>query len=113
MAQVALNIAGRSYEVACRDGEEARLTALAAIVDEKAVQAGRALGGVNEARQLLLASLLLADDLGEARKGTSPAQPAAPAEPAAPAWSDITPLLNEIADRLERIAAKLEPGEDA
>jgi cell division protein ZapA len=65
MAQVDLKIAGRTYEIACRDGEEAHLRQLADIVDGKAVQAGRALGGVNEARQLLLASLLLADELND------------------------------------------------
>ena len=67
MASVELRVGGRRYELACRDGEEAHLQRLAAIIDAKATDAGRGLGTTNEARQLLMAALLLADDLVEAR----------------------------------------------
>lgn len=68
MAKVDLMIGGHAYTVACRDGEEARLAELASLVDGKAQDARRALGGVSEARQLLFAALLLADDLDETRR---------------------------------------------
>ncbi|WCT74813.1 cell division protein ZapA [Sphingomonas naphthae] len=105
MAQVDLKIAGRTYEIACRDGEETHLTALAAIVDQKASQAGRAVGGVNEARQLLLASLLLADELNDLRKGVPAPTPTT--EPGEQNWPGLAPLLDELAERLEKIAAGL------
>ncbi len=103
MAQVELRIGDRSYEIACRDGEEPRLRALAAIVDEKATAAGRALGGMNEARRLVVAAIMLADELSEAR-----ARAAAP--PPADAWAGIAPLMEEIADRLEAVSARLDDG---
>lgn len=66
MAQVMLSIGGRRYELACREGEEQRLVALAAQVDAKIAEATQAVGATNEARQLLFAALLLADALQEA-----------------------------------------------
>lgn len=110
MAKVDLVIGGNSYTVACRDGEEANLTKAAALVDAKAQQARQALGGISEVRQLLFASLLLADDLAEARLGPAAA---APVPPAPPAHVDATDnldaeLLEDIADRLESLARRLE-----
>ena len=63
MADVRLSIAGREYIVTCNDGEELRLQALGAMVDEKAREAGGPSGGLNESRLLLFAALLLADKL--------------------------------------------------
>ena len=95
MASVELEIASRKYQLACRDGEEAHLRSVAAIVDRKARDAGAALGTMNEARQLLFASLLLADELKEQRAGNGAAS--APAE--------IDPV---VADALERLAERIE-----
>ena len=63
MAEVDLTIAGRPYRVACRAGEEDSLLAAAALVDAKSREALAGLGTMSEARQLLFASLLLADQL--------------------------------------------------
>ncbi len=63
MADVRLSIAGREYIVTCNDGEEQRLQALGALVDEKAREAGGPTGGLNESRLLLFSALLLADKL--------------------------------------------------
>jgi len=63
MAEVTLDIAGRHYDVHCRDGEEAQLRRLAAIIDEKTAVARRASPGLTEVRQLLFAAILLADEL--------------------------------------------------
>ena len=62
MAEVMLHIGGHDYRVACADGEETALHALGNMV-EREVQAARALGGLNESRQLLFAALFLADKL--------------------------------------------------
>lgn len=111
MAQIELKIGGNAYTVACRDGEEGHLTKIAEIVDTKAQDARQAVGSVSEVRQLLFASLLLADELDEARKGAGP--PAQPADPA-PAVAAPTPndehltLLDDIAARLENLAMHLE-----
>ena len=63
MAEVDLKIAGRTYRVACRNGEEASLHEAARLVDAKSREALAGLGTLSEARQLLFASLLLADRL--------------------------------------------------
>lgn len=111
MAQIELKIGGNAYTVACRDGEEAHLTKIAEIVDGKAHDARQALGSVSEVRQLLFASLLLADELDEARKGTGvPATPApsAPAVTPDAANDEHISLLDDIAARLENLAMHLE-----
>ena len=94
MAHVDVEIASRRYSVACRDGEEEHLRSVAAIVDGKAQDAAAALGSLSEARQLLFASLLLADELKEHRSG----QPK-------PAPAEIDPA---ILDALERLAGRVE-----
>lgn len=107
MAQVELKIGGNAYTVACRDGEEGHLTSIASLVDSKATQARQSVGGVSEVRQLLFASLLLADELEEARtKGGTPSSP----ESANAAAEDArnAELLEDIAARLESLAARLE-----
>ena len=102
MASVEIEISGRRYTVACRDGEEPHLRSLAALVDQKAQDAAGALGSLSETSQLLFASLLLADELKEKR---------AP-EAAAPGGTDddVAPALERLAERMERLAERLEGG---
>jgi cell division protein ZapA len=108
MATVDVEIAARKYAIACRDGEEEHLRSVAAIVDQKAADAAAALGSLGEARQLLFASLLLADELKEARDGggSPPATPAAAA--AAPPDPAVAAALEGLAERMERLADRLE-----
>jgi cell division protein ZapA len=99
MAQVDLIIAGRPYQIACREGEEENLKAAARLVDAKSREALSGLGTLSESRQLLFASLLLADQLVEGRIEAAPA-----AEP--------DPIVGQrvaaIAERLEALANSLE-----
>ncbi|HEX8574023.1 MAG TPA: cell division protein ZapA [Allosphingosinicella sp.] len=101
MASVEVEIAARKYSVACRDGEEEHLRSVAAIVDSKAQDAAAALGSLSEARQLLFASLLLADELKEHRSGQPPAQ-SPELDPA------ILDALERLAGRVESLAEQLE-----
>lgn len=103
MASVEVEIAARKYSVACRDGEEAHLRSVAAIVDSKAQDAAAALGSLSEARQLLFASLLLADELKEHRSGQAPPAPAQ-IDPA------IADALERLAGRVESLAEQIERG---
>src|ERR1700754_2650733 len=101
MAEVTVNVGGRGYAISCRDGEEAHLQQLAAMVDDKARVARQAIPGVTEARLLLFAALFLADELTEAAKG-APVSAATPADD-----SDIALTLEQMADRMDQLAARL------
>jgi cell division protein ZapA len=105
---VDITIAGRTYQVACREGEEENLRAAARLVDGKSREALAGLGTLSEARQFLFASLLLADQLidkqpegAAAKSEPSPQQPSA-RDPA------VTLRAEALADRLESLAAALE-----
>jgi cell division protein ZapA len=97
MAEVTLTIAGRTYQVACRTGEEENLLAAARLVDAKSREALSGLGTLSESRQLLFASLLLADQLLE--------KPGAPSDALDPG---LAPRVERLADRIEGLAASLE-----
>jgi cell division protein ZapA len=101
MATIDVEIAARRYSVACRDGEEEHLRSVAAIVDRKAQQAAEALGSLSEVRQLLFASLLLADEIKEHRAGNPP-----PPEPEAD--PRVADALARLAERMEQLARRLE-----
>ena len=96
MAQVVLTVAGRSHQVACRDGEEARLRTLGQVLDQRWTAALRASGGQHGERAMLSVALMLADDLEAVER-----QP-----PAGAAVSEAA--LQRIADRLESLANALE-----
>ena len=66
MGQVTLKLNGRSYRLACGEGEEARLQKLGAIVREKLDGVVAEFGQAGQERLLLLAALLIADDLIDA-----------------------------------------------
>ncbi len=100
MATVDVEIGARSYSVTCRDGDEPHLRQLAALVDGKTKEAASALGNMSEARQLLFASLLLADELQEVRTGGAAPDP----DPA------LFDALERLAERVETLAERLENG---
>lgn len=103
MAEVRLMIANREYIVTCADGEEARLMALGAIVNEMAAEASGSAGGLNESRTLLYSALLLADKVYESRNQAD----LTPTMKANSADIDAT-ALERLADRIEKLAEQLE-----
>ncbi|MDP7164037.1 MAG: cell division protein ZapA [Alphaproteobacteria bacterium] len=66
MAQVEVTVNGRTYVVACEDGEEAHLEELAEYLNGQVKELAESLGQVGEARLILMAGLLLADELFDA-----------------------------------------------
>ena len=99
MAMVDLSIAGRTYQVACREGEEEALRSAARLVDAKSREAIAGLGTLSEARQFLFAALMLADTLLDDRPGAAAPPPPDPA---------LANRANAMAERLEAIADQLE-----
>ena len=106
MSNVTLAIGGRHYTVACAEGEEDHVTRLGQMIEEKLSGMSNALGQ-NEARQLLFASLLLADELHEARNADASSASRSAKAPADPG-EDLAPALERIADRIENLAEQLE-----
>jgi cell division protein ZapA len=105
---VDLNIAGRTYQVACRKGEEDNLRAAARIVDGKSREALAGLGTLSEARQFLFASLLIADELVDKPPESQAAEPAG-AEPVRAAPDpQLVARAETLANRLESLASALE-----
>ena len=96
-----LSIAGRTYQVACRAGEEDALRSAAQLVDAKSREALSGLGTLSESRQLLFASLLLADQILDKNPASAPVAPAAP-DPA------LAARVSQLASRLEDLAVTLE-----
>ncbi len=110
-ALVDLSIAGRTYQVACREGEEENLRAAARLVDGKSRKALAGLGTLSEARQFLFASLLLADQLiDKAPRSEAPPPSAPPQEAESPSRLEPALILQaeRLADRLESLAMALE-----
>ncbi len=105
MAQILVTINGRTYPVACHDGEEQRTEELGRYVDAKVRSFVRELGQIGETRLLVLAALVLADELADAQAGSGrpvPLNGAAPDEARAAAG------IETLAQRIEAIAARLE-----
>ena len=65
MANVDLSINGRSYSIACDDGQEDHLTELGLVVNDKISSLIDTAGQIGDTRLFLMASLLIADDLAD------------------------------------------------
>ena len=68
MAQVNIEVNGRTYQVGCEDGQEGHLTELAAIIDAQVRQVSAEVGQLGETRLMLMSALMMADELAEARQ---------------------------------------------
>ena len=66
MASIDVTINGRSYTVSCDDGQEGRLRQLARYLDMQVTRLAEELGQVGETRLMLMAGLVIADELSEA-----------------------------------------------
>ena len=100
MSNVTLDIAGRKFTVACGPGEEPHIERLGRIIDSK-IDGMPGLASQSEARCLLYAALLLADEVHELRSGTAPADDG-------PRESQAGEALERVAETLESLAGRLE-----
>ena len=68
MPQVVVNIAGRSYRMACGEGQEGHLQAVAGRLDDKITSLKTSFGEIGDQRITVMAALTMADDLTEAER---------------------------------------------
>lgn len=129
MPEVTIQIGGRSFEVACQEGEEHYLHTAAGMLDEEAAVLTAQIGRMPELRMLLMAGLLLADrtagmhdslrdaqqrlteaeaELARLRAAPQP-RPQRVEVPVVPAH--VTEAMAEIAARAEALADTLDPAE--
>ncbi|MGH6829329.1 MAG: cell division protein ZapA [Rhizomicrobium sp.] len=113
MPLVNVMVNGRAYTIACDDGEEEHLRQLATTVDAKAREVLSSVGQVGDARLLLMAALLIADehhggkaDAADRHAGHLAARAELEAKAGA-AENRAASLLEQAAQRIERIAASL------
>ena len=134
MAEGDIRINGRPYRMACEDGQEPHLNALAQNLDQRVGELVGQVGQIGDARLLVMAALMIADEahelrveLDERQDGTAPSVPvaAAPVQPAPPPEAPSAPAsavhgpdveeldrlagaIEDLADRLEQVAAELD-----
>ncbi|MGR3805537.1 cell division protein ZapA [Marinibacterium profundimaris] len=126
MPEVTIQIGGRSFAVACQEGEESYLHSAASMLDEEAQVLAQQIGRMPEERMLLMAGLMLADKtaavedrikeveatLAErdaelaALKDLPPPEPERIEVPVVP--SSVTDTLAELAAQAEALAAEVE-----
>jgi cell division protein ZapA len=92
-----VEVGGRTYKLACRDGEEEHLRAMGTLVAARAADAERVMGPMSENRLLLFSALLLADTLSE--NGPNSFERIDPS---------IASMIERMADRVEALAERLE-----
>lgn len=112
MPMVDITVNGRRHAVQCGDGEEARVKGLAAYLDRKIAELAADGAKIGDARLMLLASLMVADELSDAydkikeleknRRDVPP--PGAEAENERRAAATI----EQVAEQLNAVAAELE-----
>jgi cell division protein ZapA len=121
MAEVTIYINGRSYDIACDNGQEGRIVDLAKYIDQRVQQISRSGSAYNDAHLTVLTSLVLADELFEAREQAT-AAPRATARTAQPVAAPATPaeasiskeeesallkVLEKITKRIEGVASRV------
>jgi cell division protein ZapA len=108
---VNITIAGRSYALTCRDGDEPRLHQLSRMIAERVDKVKSGSPGLTEVRQFLFASLLLADELSDAQAEVKRGRQEVQVQPADD--SAAVHAIEQLAERLESIGHALAVGTPA
>ena len=116
MAHVNATIAGRQFRLACEDGQEDHLLALAKDMDERIAQLRAKFGEIGDTRLTVMASLMVADELSETQRrvrrleedvaGLTDARVVS-ADRAKAASAAVVNACNSAAERIEGITKKL------
>ena len=106
MGQVVVKVNGRDFALSCADGQEPRIRRLAQYVDAKVGDFAKGLGQVGEARLILLAAIVIADELSDSNEALL--QERGRARPAGGGEEAAASGLRTMAERIESIAARIE-----
>ena len=121
MPQVEVAIGGRTFEVACQEGEEHFLRSAAQMLDSEATHLSGQIGRMPEARMLLMSGLMLADKtagLEEKLRETQERMASLQAQMEQlqsrdPERIEVPVISNDVVDSFAEIAARAEALADA
>jgi cell division protein ZapA len=115
MAHVSVTINSRQYRMACDDGQEQHLARLAQDLDRRIADLRTSFGEIGDMRLTVMAALVLAEELSEARQRVVRLEAeltvlqkarATTADLAEASQADLAVAFNSAAERIEK-AAKL------
>src|SRR5258707_9565499 len=116
MPQVNVTINGRSFRMACEDGEEAHLQRLAADLDHRIGRLRARFGEIGDTRLTVMAALTLADELAETKDRLQRLEPelaalqdasVVSADRSQATQAAVAAALNSAAERIETITRRL------
>jgi cell division protein ZapA len=109
LSQIVVTVNGRAFPLNCADGEEPRIRRLAQYVDGKITDFVKTHGQIGEARLILLAALVIADELSDTNDIVQQERSRSTRGLAVPDTADaVASGIRDIAERIESIAARLE-----
>lgn len=116
MSEVTIQLNGRAYQIACEDGQEEHLERLAGFLDKRIEDVVSTVGQVGQERLLVMAGLLIADELSDsfaeidhARANPDPETvKQLQSEAAEKADAKAAHIFEMLADRIETIAERIE-----
>lgn len=108
MPTVEITVNGRRHVVDCGQGEESRVRQLASYVDRRIADLARGQAQVGDARLLLMASLVVADELSDAYDEIKRLRAGLDQQGGNGERQAAAGTLEEAAQRIEAIAAALE-----
>jgi cell division protein ZapA len=115
MGQVSVTLNGRDYRLECGEGEEDHLVELAEYLSTHVEKMKRKFGQVGDDRLILMASLMVTDELWELRRqmqelktslAESRRDKSIADESARSVQSELAARVGAVADRLERLNAR-------
>jgi cell division protein ZapA len=116
MAHVSVTISGRQYRMACDDGQEHHLARLSHELDQRIAHLRTTFGEIGDMRLTVMAALILADELSEARQRMKRVEEElaamqeariAAAGQADAVQADVAAVFNAAAERIEKAARLL------
>ena len=116
MASINATIAGRQFRLACEDGQEDHLQALARELDERIEALRKKFGEIGDTRLTVMAALMVSDELSEAARNlrrmeeelvTHQDARVVASDRAKAASEAVVGAFNSAAERIEGITKKL------
>ena len=106
MSQLTIAINGQNYRISCDDGQEEHLLKLAADVDGRVREIVSSVGQVGDARILVMACLLMADEMSDLSEDLNVLQTGSGG--ASDGDAKLVSGLDALVERVESIASRLE-----